>query len=243
MAEHKIRNLNPEEIECRVGTVMEQGITLLLYKNARVDQTILDEVFGIYGWQRRHNMIGNELYCILSIWDDEKQQWVEKEDVGTESDYEKAKGAASDSFKRACFNIGIGRELYSAPFIYIPINKVQLRDKNGKKYVKDSFSVKQIETSSDKTIISLEIVNQRGEVVYTYRTSTASRQISDVDDREEQQERITDGEIQTLYTELGRTGVSVQKILSRYGITSVKEMDKNTYKRALSGLKRTKTAA
>lgn len=243
MAEYKIRNLNPEEIECRVGTVMEQGITLLLYKNARVDQTILDEVFGIYGWQRRHNMIGNELYCILSIWDDEKQQWVEKEDVGTESDYEKAKGAASDSFKRACFNIGIGRELYSAPFIYIPINKVQLKDKNGKKYVKDSFSVKQIETSPDKTIISLEIVNQRGEVVYTYRTSTESRQISDMDDREEQPERITDGEIQTLYTELGRTGVSVQKILSRYGITSVKEMDKNTYKRALSGLKRTKTAA
>ena len=91
MAEKKIRNLNPEEIECRVGTVMEQGITLLLYKNARVDQTILDEVFGIYGWQRRHNMIGNELYCILSIWDDEKQQWVQKEDVGTESDYEKQK--------------------------------------------------------------------------------------------------------------------------------------------------------
>lgn len=100
MAERKIRNLNPEEIECRVGNVMEQGITLLLYKNARVDQTILDEVFGICGWQRRHNMIGSELYCILSIWDDEKQQWVQKEDVGTESDYEKAKGAASDSFKR-----------------------------------------------------------------------------------------------------------------------------------------------
>ena len=127
MAEKKIRNLNPEEIECRVGTVMEQGITLLLYKNARVDQTILDEVFGIFGWQRRHNMIGSELYCILSIWDDEKQQWVQKEDVGTESDYEKAKGAASDSFKRACFNIGIGRELYSAPFIYIPIDRKSTR--------------------------------------------------------------------------------------------------------------------
>ena len=78
MAERKIRNLNPEEIECRVGTVMEQGITLLLYKNARVDQTILDEVFGICGWQRRHNMIGSELYCILSIWDAEKQQWEQK---------------------------------------------------------------------------------------------------------------------------------------------------------------------
>lgn len=38
MAEKRIRNLNPEEIECRVGAIMEQGITLLLYKNARVDR-------------------------------------------------------------------------------------------------------------------------------------------------------------------------------------------------------------
>ena len=163
MAEKRIRNLNPEEIECRVGVITEQGITLLLYKNARVDQTILDEAFGICGWQRRHNMIGNELYCILSIWDDEKKQWVQKEDVGTESDYEKAKGAASDSFKRACFNIGIGRELYSAPFIYIPINKVRMGEKNGRKSVKDSFSVKMIQTSADKVITALEIVNQRSE--------------------------------------------------------------------------------
>nr|WP_294692433.1 hypothetical protein [uncultured Blautia sp.] len=213
MAERKIRNLNPEEIECRVGTVMEQGITLLLYKNARVDQTILDEVFGICGWQRRHNMIGSELYCILSIWDDEKQQWVEKEDVGTESDYEKAKGAASDSFKRACFNIGIGRELYSAPFIYIPINKVQVGDKNGKKYVKDRFSVKNIHTTADKTITDLEIVNQRGETVYTYRTASTSRQSIETDQKEEQTEMISDQDIQNLYAELGRTGVTVQKII------------------------------
>ena len=243
MAEQRIRNLNPEEIECRVGTVMEQGITLLLYKNARVDQTILDEVFGICGWQRRHNMIGNELYCILSIWDDEKKQWVQKEDVGTESDYEKAKGAASDSFKRACFNIGIGRELYSAPFIYIPINKVQVSDKNGKKYVKDRFSVKYIQTTTDKMIAALEIVNQRGEVVYTYRVSSASKQSAETDNKEEPVERISDGEIQTLYAELGRTGVSVQRILSRYGITSIQEMDQNTYRKAINGLKRTKTAA
>ena len=243
MAEKKIRNLNPEEIECRVGTVMEQGITLLLYKNARVDQTILDEVFGICGWQRRHNMIGSELYCILSIWDDEKKQWVQKEDVGTESDYEKAKGAASDSFKRACFNIGIGRELYSAPSIYIPINKVQVDVKNGKRYVKDRFSVKHIQTTSDKMIIALDIVNQRKEVVYTYRVSSTSKQSTEADNKEEPVERISDGEIQTLYAELGRTGVPVQKILSRYGIVSIQEMDQNTYRKAISGLKRTKTAA
>ncbi len=240
MAEKKIRNLNPEEIDCRVGAIMEQGISLLLYKDARVDQTILDEVFGIYGWQRRHNIIGNELYCILSIWDDEKQQWVEKEDVGIESDYQKAKGAASDSFKRACFNVGIGRELYSAPFIYIPLNKVRMDDKNGKKAVKDSFSVKSIETSTDKIITALEIINQRGEIIYTYRLNR--KQVQPVRE-EEPQEPLSTEEIQLLYMELGRTGVSVQQILSRYGITAIQQMDQKTYKKAISALKRSKTAA
>ena len=240
MAEKKIRNLNPEEIDCRVGAIMEQGISLLLYKDARVDQTILDEVFGIYGWQRRHNMIGSELYCILSIWDDEKQQWVEKEDVGIESDYQKAKGAASDSFKRACFNVGIGRELYSAPFIYVPLNKVRMDDKNGKKTVKDSFSVKSIETSADKIITALEIANQRGEIVYTYRLNR--KQEKPVRE-EEPQELLSTEEIQLLYMELGRTGVPVQQILSRYGITAIQQMDQKTYKKAISALKRSKTAA
>ena len=244
MAEKRIRNLNPEEIECRVGAIMEQGITLLLYKNARVDQMILDEVFGICGWQRRHNMIGNELYCILSIWDEEKKQWVPKEDVGTESDNEKAKGAASDSFKRACFNIGIGRELYSAPFIYIPINKVRMGEKNGRKSVKDSFSVKTIQTTADKVITALEIVNQRSETVYSYQVAqTASVQVTKPDDEKTQVQRISDGEIQILYAELGRTGVTMQQILKRYGITSIQELDQVTYKRALNGLKRTKSAA
>lgn len=240
MAEKKIRNLNPEEIDCRVGAIMEQGISLLLYKDARVDQTILDEVFGIYGWQRRHNIIGNELYCILSIWDDEKQQWVEKEDVGIESDYQKAKGAASDSFKRACFNVGIGRELYSAPFIYIPLNKVRMDDKNGKKAVKDSFSVKSIEASTDKIITALEIINQRGEIIYTYRLNR--KQVQPVRE-EEPQEPLSTEEIQLLYMELGRTGVPVQQILSRYGITAIQQMDQKTYKKAISALKRSKTAA
>ena len=244
MTEKRIRNLNPEEIECRVGKITEQGITLLLYKNARVDQTILDEVFGICGWQRRHNMIGNELYCILSIWDDEKKQWVQKEDVGTESEYEKAKGAASDSFTRACFNIGMGRELYSAPFIYIPINKVRMSEKNGKKSVKDSFSIKNIQTTSDKVITALEIVNQRSEKVYSYQMlQVAAVQVTDIDSEKVQVQRISDGEIQILYAELGRTGVTMQQILKRYGISSIQELDQVTYKRALNGLKRTKSAA
>ena len=139
-------------------------------------------------------MIGNELYCILSIWDDEKKQWVQKEDVGTESDYEKAKGAASDSFKRACFNIGIGRELYSAPFIYIPINKVRMGEKNGRKSVKDSFFVKMIQTSADKVITALEIVNQRSEKVFSYQMSeVASIHVADSEGEKAKVQRISEG--------------------------------------------------
>ena len=233
MAEKKIRNLNPEEIECRVGTVMEQGITLLLYKNARVDQTILDEVFGICGWQRRHNMIGSELYCILSIWDAEKQQWVQKEDVGTESDYEKAKGAASDSFKRACFNIGIGRELYTAPFIFIPASKVVVTEKDRKKVVKDSFSVSAITISADKVITGISVINQKKAEVFRWGNLNAAEK-NNGDANEEWQE---------LYRELERTKVPEEQILKRYGVKSLSELDEVSRKRALNGLKRTKSAA
>ena len=169
---------------------------------------------------------------------------MQKEDVGTESDYEKAKGAASDSFKRACFNIGIGRELYSAPFIYIPINKVRMAEKNGRKFVKDNFSVKMIQTSADKVITALEIVNQRSEMVYSYQTSQGvATQVIDAGDEKAQVQRISEGEIRILYAELGRTGVTMQQILKRYGIASIQELDQVTYKRALNGLKRTKNAA
>ena len=99
-----------------------------------------DEVFGIYGWQRSHMMIGNSLYCTVSIWDPEKKTWISKQDVGTTGDFEKEKSAASDLFKRACVNLGSGRELYTAPFIFIPINRVTLTERNRKTAVKDDFA-------------------------------------------------------------------------------------------------------
>lgn len=115
MEKLKFRCLKADEIDCRIATVRANGITLLLYKDARVDQNILDETVGPMNWQRRH--CRENANCIVSIWDDDKRQWIEKEDTGTESYTEKEKGLASDSFKRACFNWGIGRELYTAPFI------------------------------------------------------------------------------------------------------------------------------
>ena len=139
----KIRELRADEIEVRVGVVRKNGISLLLYKDARCDMNILDETFGITGWKRHHELINGSLFCTVSIRD-ENGEWISKQDVGVESYTEAVKGAASDSFKRACFNIGIGRELYTAPFIWIPSDTVSIAEGDGKLKVRDSFNVSYI---------------------------------------------------------------------------------------------------
>lgn len=141
----EFRDLTASEIECRVNTVSEKGCTLLLYKDARCDMKILDETVGRQNWQRSHEVINGNLFCNVSIYDEEKKEWVKKQDVGTETYTEKEKGQASDSFKRACFNWGIGRELYTAPFIWIPPDKFTLTEKRGGgKTTYDKFVVTQI---------------------------------------------------------------------------------------------------
>lgn len=115
----EFRALRADEIDVRVGQMAGDGsyVTLLLYKDARCDMNILDETVGAMNWQRHHSR--ENANCIVSIWDEEKETWIDKEDTGTESNTEKEKGLASDSFKRACVNWGIGRELYTSPFIYV----------------------------------------------------------------------------------------------------------------------------
>ncbi len=122
-----IRLLRAGEIECRVSIINGKGLSLLLFKDARVDQRILDEAFTPFGWKRSHQSIDGNLYCTVEIWDERKGQWIAKQDVGTESRSEKEKGQASDSFKRACFNWGVGRELYTAPFIWVPAGTANIR--------------------------------------------------------------------------------------------------------------------
>ena len=156
--ELKFRTLKANEIDCRIATISEKGLSLLLYKDARVDQTILDETVGAMNWQRHHSR--DNANCIISIWDGEKKQWIEKEDTGKESFTEKEKGLASDSFKRAGFNWGIGRELYSAPFIWIGADKAEIKaDKNGKFQCRDQFAVEQILYDSNRNIVALSIKN------------------------------------------------------------------------------------
>lgn len=155
----EFRTLRADEIECRIGTISAKGLSLLLYKDARVDQNILDETVGCLNWQRRH--CRDNQNCIVSIWDDEKKQWIAKEDTGTESNTEKEKGLASDSFKRACVNVGIGRELYTAPFIWISANDANIQTiQNGKCRCNDKFFVEAIRYDENKNIVALSIKNR-----------------------------------------------------------------------------------
>ena len=153
------RDLRADEIECRVAQAKESGVSLLLYKDARCDQTILDETVGEFGWQRMHTR--DNANCVVSLWDKEKQMWISKEDTGTESNTEKEKGLASDSFKRACFNWGIGRELYTAPFIWIKAEDCSALKSNGQRFAcYDSFEVQKI-IIEKKKIVALAIKNTK----------------------------------------------------------------------------------
>ena len=153
------RDLRADEIECRVAQAKQTGISLLLYKDARCDQNILDETVGAMNWQRNHTR--DNANCIVSIWDEKKQQWISKEDTGTESNTEKEKGLASDSFKRACFNWGIGRELYTAPFIWIKAADCTALSGEGAKWkCFDSFEVEKI-AIENKRIVGIAIKNSK----------------------------------------------------------------------------------
>ena len=140
------RDLRADEIDVRVGNVTEKGVSLLLYKDARCDMNILDETVGAEMWQRHHELINGNLFCNVGInfpTENGFEHWVWKQDVGTESYTEKEKGQASDSFKRACVNWGIGRELYTAPFMWIPAEYCNFVTKNGKNVPRAKFTVEQ----------------------------------------------------------------------------------------------------
>lgn len=153
------RDLTADDIEVRVQSVKQNGLILLLYKNARVDMAILDETVGAEKWQREHYECKGNLFCrvgidVNAVVGNTEPRWVWKSDCGTESNTEAQKGEASDSFKRACFNWGIGRELYTSPFIWIPAAKCNIN--NGKCF--DKFIVEKIKIE-DKQITGLSIIN------------------------------------------------------------------------------------
>ena len=158
----QFRLLRPDEIECRVSTVKDSGISLLLYKTARTDYSLFDETYGAMNWQCKYELINGSMYCGIGVYCEEKKEWVWKYNCGTESNTEAEKGLASDALKRAGFAWGCGTELYSAPFIWISADKFR---RDGK-YIKDSFHVDCIEYDDSGNITNLIIKNQNGVTVY-----------------------------------------------------------------------------
>lgn len=155
----RFRTLRADEIECRVQSVREKGLSLLLYKTARTDADLLDETVGPDKWENDFKLVDGVLYGGIGVDYGAGMKW--KWDAGTESNTEAEKGRASDAFKRAGFKHGIGRELYTAPFIWVPNDRCEIRkDQRGNFTCRDKFEVSKIEYKDGK-IVGLEIKNGR----------------------------------------------------------------------------------
>ena len=166
-----IRKLKAEEIECRISQCFENKCTALLYKTARVDRAILDEVYGSMNWQNDFKLIDGKMYGGIAVCydNDGKREWVWKWDCGTESNTEAEKGQASDCFKRAGFKWGIGIELYSAPQIWLNI-PTKKNDKGKWEPVNkyEKYDVDYVAYDSNGNIEKLKIKNSKGEILFNY---------------------------------------------------------------------------
>lgn len=173
-----MRALRADEVEARVSRCSAKGAALLLYKTSRTDMALLDEVYGPERWQCKYEVVKGVLNCSIGVYvnitghKDETYmgyEWVWKQAAGTPSNTEAEKGESSDALKRAGFLWGIGRELYTAPFIWVPAEKLQkLEQKNGKWQCFDRFEVKQLDTV-DGRIVSLAIGHEgKSDVVYSH---------------------------------------------------------------------------
>ena len=262
MEENIIRLLRADEIECRAASVSEKGVSLLLYKDARVDQRILDETFGIFGWQRSHQCIEGSLYCTVEVYDRDSGTWVAKQDVGAPGYAEKEKSLASDSFKRACFNWGIGRELYTAPFIWIPADRTEIQRRGERYLCNDGFSVHSIGYSEEREITGLVICNRKGMPVYelgarsTGRTEKerekeagikgragAEKKTGTGKEKERQDKPLSRKQMDFLRAELERTGVAMETVQDRYHIKKPETMSEELYVRVMEALSKTRTVA
>ena len=244
MEQKCIRLLEANEIECRIATINAKGLSLLLYKDARVDQKILDETFGLFGWQRSHQCIDGSLYCTVSIWNEQTNEWISKQDVGTMGYAEKEKSQASDSFKRACFNWGIGRELYSAPFIWIPADKVQIQPKDDKYVCYEQFKVSSIAYNEAREITALVISNDKNKILYEMKDKTnVSNQKKGTDKKADKEPTLSKTQMDKLQSELVRTGITMEAVKDRYKIQEPEKMNGDIYTKVMSALKKTKTAA
>lgn len=173
------RPLEIKDIDFRVQSINNGGYaTILAYKDARVDMNRLDEVLGPGYWQRDVKLINGVLYGGVGIWNHELQEWVWKWDAGTESNTEKEKGQSSDAFKRACFNVGIGRELYDYPLIQVKLSPNEIQEKGGKKYASWDFKLKEwrwMSQFTDGILTFLAAKDQNGKLRFKWGEFNADK--------------------------------------------------------------------
>lgn len=216
----KFRNLRADEIDCRVAQIYKNGsCSLLLYKDARCDMNILDETVGPENWQREHVLIDGQLFCrvgIREVEDGYVSGFVWKEDVGTESYTEAEKGRASDAFKRACVNWGIGRELYTAPKIVAPCN---VKEQNGKLKTYDTFKVASIGYDEAGNINALTITHD-SVVVYELKAPEGPTALHFI----------------ALRSDMAEKGITEAQVCERYGIQRLEDMTMETYAKAAKAI-------
>lgn len=216
--ELKFRKLNADEIDVRVATVKENGVSLLLYKDARVDQNLLDETVGQFSWQRDHKELKGVIYCGIGIYNEKANQWVWKWDAGSESFADKEKGEASDSFKRAGFNWGIGRELYTSPFIWVNKENVNLISKGNGFTTYDTFIVKDITYDLNGNIKDLTIVNKKSnKVVFGSKSFNVAT-------KESVKKAITSEQVE----KMKKLGVNFDGVLKTYRVENIESLDYDT---------------
>ena len=221
----KFRLLRADEIDCRISICNQYGVVLLLYKDARCDQNILDETVGAFNWQRKHTR--DNANCIVSIWDEEKKQWIEKEDTGKESYTEKEKGLASDSFKRACFNWGIGRELYTAPYMLVFKKDLATYEEvvQGKKWTcRDSFKVSDIQYIDDK-IVYVKVLNLKTKNEIEFGIPAKAQ----AENQKIENSVIDEVKVKALIARCEKEDVSIDKILKLYKVSKLEELTELKY--------------
>ena len=234
------RKLRADEIEVRVGSVMKGAATLLLYKDARCDMNILDETVGAMYWKREHSR--ENANCTVSIYCRELGEWVSKEDTGTESYTEREKGLASDSFKRACVNWGIGRELYTSPRIKIKCETQQKSNGNGFELVNRwefwGAEVAMIDYDESGKICSLEIV--KGNDVIFSMDEQPNNYPAVQKEMQDMGERISQAQAQSIMAMVDAKGRDREKFLKYYNVTDFTHLTKAQYGDALNLLSKAK---
>ena len=217
----KKRLLKAEEIECRVGqqTKDKSKYSVLLYKTARTDMDILDEVFGVDNWQVDYSMIGQMLFCTISVWSDVRGCWIRKSSNGTESNMEAEKGQASDAYKRAGFMVGIGRELYSAPKIWL--------DSSISPY---DLEVDQIEYDESDKICTL-VLSAKGKTVYQFRNGKG---VAEKKEAPQGVDHDTLEKIRNIVAKLEFEGKNLDDILNFYKVKTIAEIPLEKWEKMLA---------